>query len=99
MEVQAQLARIPGRHYHILGNHDVAKLSVADNEELMQHSFQLHSTDINGYHLVFWNANAKLQMAAGFSLADADLEWFAPTWRPANCPQSSSLTSPWTTAA
>jgi Icc protein len=38
-EVAASLSKIPGMKYHILGNHDVAKLSVRDNEELMQRRF------------------------------------------------------------
>ena len=74
-EVAAALARVPGRIHHVVGNHDLARLSVADNEELMQHSFASYSIDLEGHHLIFWNANAKLAMASGFSLAAADLEW------------------------
>lgn len=50
-EVATALAKFPGPIHHILGNHDVAKLSVEDNEALMQRSFASSSTDINGYHL------------------------------------------------
>lgn len=74
-EVAAALARVPGKIEHVVGNHDVARLTVGDNEELMQRSFASHSTDMNGYHLVFWNANAKLSMASGFSLGAGDLDW------------------------
>ena len=74
-EVAASLSKFPGPIQHILGNHDVAKLSVQDNEELMQHSFASSSVDINGFHLVFWNANDKLDRIKGFSLAPGDLDW------------------------
>jgi Icc protein len=73
--VANSLAKLPGAVHHILGNHDVAKLSVSDNEELMQHSFASNSIDMNGFHLVFWNASDKLDPVNGFSLADGDLEW------------------------
>jgi Icc protein len=74
-QVAEGLAKIPGSIHHILGNHDVSKLSIADNENLMQHSFSSHSIDLEGYHLVFWNADDKLDMVKGFSLGDDDLEW------------------------
>jgi len=74
-EVASALVNFPGPIHHILGNHDVAKLSIAENEELMQCSFASSSTDADGFHLVFWNANDKLDFANGFSLADTDLEW------------------------
>jgi calcineurin-like phosphoesterase family protein len=74
-EVAACLSKFPGPIHHIVGNHDVAKLTVEDNEELMQHSFASHSNDVNGFHLVFWNANDKLDHAKGFSLAPGDLDW------------------------
>jgi 3',5'-cyclic-AMP phosphodiesterase len=74
-EVAASLAKIPGQKYYILGNHDVAKLSMRDNEELMQHSFASSSIDMNGVHLIFWNANDKLDFHKGFSLEDGDLAW------------------------
>jgi Icc protein len=74
-EVASAMAKIPGAIHHVLGNHDVAKLSSADNESLMQHSFASSSMDLNDVHLVFWNANAKLDVVNGFALPDADLEW------------------------
>ncbi len=74
-DVASALAKFPSPIHHILGNHDVAKLSVEDNEDLMQRSFASSSMDINGFHLVFWNANDKLDYVTGFSLAPTDLEW------------------------
>ncbi|HEY9776387.1 MAG TPA: hypothetical protein V6C81_21680 [Planktothrix sp.] len=85
-QVRSQFERIPGRRYHVLGNHDVAKLSLGENEELMQHSFAHHSLDMNGYHLVFWNANAKLHMSDGFSLAVSDLDWLRSDLEAAELP-------------
>jgi 3',5'-cyclic-AMP phosphodiesterase len=74
-QVAEALAKIPGKVHHIVGNHDVAKLTVAENEKLMQRSLVSSSTDINGYHLVFWNADDKLDSVTGFSLAEGDLDW------------------------
>jgi 3',5'-cyclic-AMP phosphodiesterase len=74
-EVAAALSKIPGPTHHIIGNHDVAKLPVPANEELMQRSFASTSIDKDGFHLVFWNANADLDYEKGFSLPDEDLDW------------------------
>src|SRR5262249_18755132 len=51
------------------------KLTVAENEKLMQRSLVSSSIDLNGYHLVFWNADDKLDSVKGFSLAEGDLDW------------------------
>jgi Icc protein len=53
----------------------VAKLTVGENEELMQHPFQHSSVDLNGFHIIFWNANAKLHLTEGFTLSQGDLDW------------------------
>jgi len=74
-EVAGALAKIPGPIHHVMGNHDIATLSIPDNENLMQRSFASNSIDMNGFHLIFWNANVKLDYEKGFSLPDIDLDW------------------------
>src|SRR5215831_15381059 len=46
---------------HILGNHDNNQLSRAESEGVMQTTFVLHSRDVQGYHLVFWNSAVQLE--------------------------------------
>ncbi|OFW83779.1 MAG: hypothetical protein A2018_05085 [Alphaproteobacteria bacterium GWF2_58_20] len=74
-EIASTLRKLPGTPHYLLGNHDVAKLSVADNEAALQCSLASASEDRNGFHLVFWNPFSKLDLAKGFSLQEGDLAW------------------------
>lgn len=59
---------------HILGNHDVFAMSRRETEDAMQTSFQSHSRDVRGYHLVFWNSAVDFELGT-YHLADDDLLW------------------------
>ena len=60
---------------HLLGNHDCHALSVEQAEAAFQKSFRSHSLDRNGFHLVFWNANAEKHPANGYTANAADFDW------------------------
>ncbi|CAB1085617.1 hypothetical protein D1AOALGA4SA_13102 [Olavius algarvensis Delta 1 endosymbiont] len=62
---------------HIIGNHDVVHLSIADHEAILGRSLHHHSLDMDGWHLVFWNASCKLHEGQGFRLEQEDLDWLA----------------------
>ncbi len=60
----------------IVGNHDVANLTVLDNEEALGTSFLNNSVDIGGFHLVFWNAHTYIPFPEPSRGAlYSDLEW------------------------
>lgn len=69
---------------HLLGNHDNHQISRAEAENAFQRSFDSHSFDANGFHIVIWNAHSRLaytrasQVTAetrGFHFAPGDLDW------------------------
>lgn len=64
--------RVP--RVHILGNHDNFDLSRAESEAAFQQSFASHSRDLNGRHLVFWNADTRV-LPGGFVIGEDDLRW------------------------
>jgi len=74
-EIGAALRKIPGEVHHLVGNHDLAELSLSENEDALQCSLLSNSLDKNGRHLVFWNTNPKLDIEKGFALAPEDLDW------------------------
>jgi predicted phosphodiesterase len=60
---------------HIMGNHDLVNLSVADNEECLGQTFASSSVDLKGWHLVFWQADVAMSASHHPRLAAEDLEW------------------------
>ena len=76
-EVAAAFAPSATPHHHILGNHDVAYLTAADNEELFGHPMGSTSMDRGGIHLVMWQMNTRIERGRGFVPDPADLEWLA----------------------
>jgi len=76
-EVAAAFAEFPVEVVHLLGNHDSHGLTVQEAESAFGCSFASHSRDHDGFHLVFWNADAHKHAAAGFVAGDADLAWLA----------------------
>ncbi|MCC7017313.1 MAG: metallophosphoesterase [Rhodospirillales bacterium] len=66
-----------GRPYvHILGNHDFNQLTRDESEDAMQTTFDSHSRDVRGHHLVFWNSSVAYR-DGGFRFAPEDLAWLA----------------------
>ena len=70
-----QRVSIPRRH--LAGNHDLEFMTRQDGEELLGTSLTSESADINGFHLVFWQAGVKYDRQDGFSLTDGDIQWLA----------------------
>lgn len=64
---------VPARH--LLGNHDVVNLTEQDNVEQLGHEMHSTSIDINGWHLVFWQANVDIQLHSPLELTQEDLKW------------------------
>jgi predicted phosphodiesterase len=72
--VAERFHRLDIPRHHLLGNHDVANLSVLDNEQILGASLRNHSLDVAGWHLVFWYGNPKLR-PQGFRFEGSELEW------------------------
>ncbi|MCP5025341.1 MAG: metallophosphoesterase-domain-containing protein [Actinomycetia bacterium] len=68
-------AAMGARRVHVMGNHDLVNLSIADNEDCLGQSFASHSVDAKGWHLVFWQADVHMSLDHAPRLTDADLAW------------------------
>lgn len=69
----------PGKRVHILGNHDVNNLSIADNEAIFGQSMQSSAHDLGAFRLIAWQPDVKIRMGIGFSEAEPHLEWLVET--------------------
>lgn len=76
-EVAAAFAPAATPRHHIVGNHDVAYLTAADNEELFGHTMGHTSIEMAGVHLVMWQMDTRIDLKRGFVPDPADLEWLA----------------------
>lgn len=85
-EVAAAFAGISAPRVHLIGNHDLNHLNVADNARIMGHDMASQSRDIDGWHLVFWQANVELAVPEGFHRMQADLDWLAADLAASNLP-------------
>lgn len=74
-EIAAEFNNISGDVFHILGNHDIAELSVDENKEILPSKVASMSFDKENFHFIFWNTNPHLDQEAGFSLREEDLVW------------------------
>ena len=50
-------------------------MTAEEGEELLGVSMSSESIDVNGYHLVFWQADTHIDRGYGFQLKIEDLEW------------------------
>lgn len=74
-EVKHVLRGISAPRVHLLGNHDVAKLPVATSSAILGTDFVHKSSDLGGWHLIFWQADSRVRPGKGFELSDEDLAW------------------------
>ncbi|AKR55049.1 hypothetical protein XM25_04340 [Devosia sp. H5989] len=74
-EVATALARFNGPRAHVLGNHDVVNLSVADNEAIFGQSMASSVIDLGDMRLILWQPGVKIEMGVGFPLTAAGLPW------------------------
>ncbi|KKB13473.1 hypothetical protein VE25_01715 [Devosia geojensis] len=77
-DVYDRLSKFSGRRYHVLGNHDVANLSIEDNARIFNQSMDHQVIDLGDFRLILWQASVKLDTDAptfGFQKASAALAW------------------------
>lgn len=74
-EVAAALQGLRAPRAHLLGNHDNHDLTRELAEAAMQVAFGSWSRDVQGHHLVFWNADTCVKGKSAFQYAEADLAW------------------------
>jgi calcineurin-like phosphoesterase family protein len=74
-EVAAALGKFSGKRVHILGNHDVNNLTIAENEAIFGQSMASSVTDLGETRLIAWQPNVKIEMGVGFSNAADHLDW------------------------
>jgi 3',5'-cyclic-AMP phosphodiesterase len=74
-EVADVFATFGGPRHHILGNHDVANMSVEDNEEVFGRSMQSSVVDLGDIRLILWQPGVKIEFGTGFPHASANLPW------------------------
>ena len=73
--VASRLARFEGPRVHILGNHDVANLSVAVNEAIFGGSLASRVVDLGEFRLIVWQPDVRL-VPPGFQPTGAEhLAW------------------------
>ncbi|HEY0901634.1 MAG TPA: metallophosphoesterase [Micavibrio sp.] len=60
--------------YHVMGNHDVQRLSRADNAHITGQGAESYSLDHSGYHLVIWNPYVDRE-GTGLRVRPQDLDW------------------------
>ncbi|WP_283192744.1 metallophosphoesterase [Rhizobium sp. AN80A] len=77
--VASELADIfktyPGKRIHILGNHDVDNLTVAENENIFGQSMASSVHDLGDIRLIAWQPGVKIEMGIGLPKAEPALEW------------------------
>ena len=71
---------------HILGNHDRENLKVEDNAELLGVDMISRVVRLNGFNLVFWQANTQNFWPDGLNLLPGDLDWLRQTLCEADSP-------------
>lgn len=67
--------KFPGKRVHILGNHDVNNLNVADNEEIFGQSMASSVHDLGEFRLIAWQPGVKIEMGVGLPTTEDQLEW------------------------
>ncbi|WP_315720428.1 MULTISPECIES: metallophosphoesterase family protein [unclassified Bradyrhizobium] len=61
-------------HHHVSGNHDVALLSLADNEAILDRPSGSRALTVGDIRCVFWQPDVGLTRERGFRLSASDLE-------------------------
>ncbi len=86
LTVAGALGGITASRAHLLGNHDSHDLPRAIAEAAMQVGFGSWSRDLNGFHLVFWNADTCVKGKQQFLFDAADLRWLEADLRATDLP-------------
>ncbi|MGJ5070708.1 metallophosphoesterase family protein [Bradyrhizobium oligotrophicum] len=72
-DVAMCFAKLAPAHHHVSGNHDVALLSLADNEAIMDRPSGSRALNIGDVRCVFWQPDVSLTRSRGFRLSAGDL--------------------------
>lgn len=76
-EVAGRFATSNLRRAHLHGNHDTAFLSGEENAAALGIGAGHSSLDIKGFHLAFWQPDARIPYPEPFRITTADLDWLA----------------------
>lgn len=74
-EVAEMFKTFPGHRVHVVGNHDVANLSVADNEAIYGESMQSRVVDLGSCRLLVWQPCVEITMGIGLPATEPDIAW------------------------
>ncbi|MCH4547457.1 metallophosphoesterase [Rhizobium changzhiense] len=74
-EVAEIFKAFPGLRVHVLGNHDVANLSIADNEAIFGQSMASSIIDLGDFRLIAWQPSVAATLRVGFPNAADHLDW------------------------
>lgn len=88
-EVAEAFAAIATPTSHVCGNHDVAMLTVAENEQIFDKPMGHRTVDVGDWRIVLWGADATTLRSpsyTGYVLREADLVWLATTMQQADRP-------------
>lgn len=78
-EVADTLAQFKGPRYHVVGNHDVNNLSIADNEDIFGQSMASQVFDIGPARLILWQPDVHIGLPRGFKPTGDALPWLIET--------------------
>ena len=78
-EVANALARFNGPRYHVIGNHDVVNLSIADNEDIFGQSMASQVFDLGTARLILWQPDVNIGRPGGFAPTGDALPWLIET--------------------
>lgn len=76
-DVADRFAQSNLRRAHLQGNHDVAFLSGEENAAALGIGDGHNSLDLKGFHLVFWQPDARIPYPEPFLIPPRDLDWLA----------------------
>lgn len=71
-----QLRGLKAPVIHLMGNHDIVNLNPAESADALGMPLDSRSLDLEGWHLVVWQANVALTRN-GFEIAERDLDWLS----------------------
>jgi len=74
-EVAELFKTFPCQRVHVMGNHDVANLDVADNEAIYGESMQSRVVDLGVCRLIVWQPRVEITMGIGLPAAEPSLAW------------------------
>ena len=85
-EVARILSGVEATLHHILGNHDLVNLTAEENAAILGYDLGHRSIDLNGWHLVFWQADVAGDAENTFQARRSDLAWLKEDLAASNLP-------------